>query len=111
MRDPILKESLTSRECVIYCRVSTKQQVKGDGLRRQIQVCLDEAERLELIICGIFSEYGSDFKGKFLKARNQAEEVAKSRDCYLMFEAVDRISRNCYIPDCKLMSVWDGLVV
>ena len=85
-----------------YIRWSSKRQTHGDSLRRQIQLAEDYARKHDLQLdSSTFQDHGiSAFRGKnlvegklgtFLKAIDDG--VIKT-PCYLLVEALDRISRG-----------------
>lgn len=85
-----------------YIRWSSAQQTSGDSLRRQTELADKYAERHGLSLASTsFQDHGvSAFKGKnavegklgtFLKAID--EQVIKT-PCYLLVEALDRLTRN-----------------
>jgi len=82
------------KEAVIYCRVSTAQQVKGHSLIRQAETCIDWARKNGYYVTSIFSEIGSAYppnmKAASLPVLNQAARTARIRKTSLIFEHWDR---------------------
>lgn len=87
------------KEVIIYARVSTWPQVKGHGLQRQIEKCLNEARIKGFEVVGIFSEVCSYKQRSY--ARDQAYKMARHRNATLLCESIDRWSRKgcCDLPD------------
>lgn len=78
-------------ECVIYCRVSSEQQARGNGLQRQLERCIAYASQRGYTVAAIFSEVWSG--ADQLYARHQAERMARTRGCAIVCESYDRWSR------------------
>ena len=88
-----------------YVRMSTQKQLRGDGLRRQLERSRAFAEEHGLILddslrdIGISAWKGKNFKsgalGKFL-AMVESGEIPKGS--YLLIESLDRLSREA-VPD------------
>ena len=96
-------------DAILYCRVSTSGQVSGHGLQRQFEGGYKWAKENGYNLISVFSEYGSDFHGKNrLKAREQAQYMATSRDIPLLIEDLDRWSRDMILPQCKLIVIGIG---
>jgi DNA invertase Pin-like site-specific DNA recombinase len=98
---------------VAYCRVSTKPQLKGDGLRRQKATCQEWCDENGYFLAAIFQECGSAFRSNSrapLPIRDGAVEYAQRHNAVLVFEECSRFSRDYYIPECQWVSVWDGIM-
>ena len=103
---------MKKRLAAAYCRVSTKPQLKGDGLRRQRDVCQEWCNENDYILGAIFQECGTDFRQHYpsaLSVRELAVEFCNRSGAVLVFEAFDRFSRANRFPDCEWVSVWDGI--
>lgn len=79
-------------DVVIYARVSSWQQAKGHGLERQLEKCMQYASDRGHVVCAVFSEVRSA-KEEYI-ARQQAEKMARTRNGYIVCEAVDRWTRK-----------------
>lgn len=82
---------------VIYCRVSSKEQVEGTSLEMQERVCLEYAERNKIQIVGVFTD-----KGESAKTADRAQFMEAVQFCgrknpivhqFLVYK-LDRFARN-----------------
>ncbi len=84
---------------VIYCRVSTKEQVKGYSLKDQEQQCRDFAKRNGLCVIECFIEQGESAKTadrlELQKLLKYVTANKKEVDVVVVYK-IDRLSRNMY---------------
>ena len=79
----------TSKQAIIYCRVSTPQQ----SIEAQEYACRIYCERKGYTVIDVVKEIGSAYKGnKQPKLRNV---ISSSRDVNLIIYKLDRFSRSC----------------
>lgn len=79
-------------QCVIYTRVSTRQQAWGHGLIRQLETCLNKAKTDNAYVVGVFTDICSG--AGHLPQRQTAIQVASDHGCPIYVEAMDRWSRK-----------------
>ena len=79
-------------KAVIYCRISSWSQAKGDGLRRQLDCCMGFAADNGYDVAAVFSEVASG--GGALPSRETAERVARGLGAKILVESPDRWSRG-----------------
>src|SRR5579864_7803431 len=82
---------------IIYCRVSSKEQVEGTSLESQELACLDYARRNNITVLKVFVERGESAKFadrtqllgllEFCRTRQNAVRV-------LLVWKIDRLARN-----------------
>ncbi len=94
----IKKELKKTSRAVIYCRVSTKEQVdEGNSLNTQERVCLDYANKNDYEIASIFVEEGESAKTalrpELQKMMKYCTLNRKSIDTLIIYK-IDRLSRN-----------------
>jgi DNA invertase Pin-like site-specific DNA recombinase len=81
---------------IIYCRVSSNQQVDGASLDNQKEACLDYADRENIEIVDIYVEQGESAtasdRTEFIKALDRCKED-DSIDAFIVWK-VDRFARN-----------------
>jgi site-specific DNA recombinase len=88
-----------TQRAIIYCRVSTKEQVANLSLPVQQRACLDYCERQGISIARVFVE-----EGESAKTADRPELQAMLSYCrqqrgsiqYLVVYTVDRLARNSY---------------
>lgn len=82
---------------VIYCRVSSKEQVDGTSLESQELACREYAARNHIIIQKVFVERGESAKfadrTQLLQLLAFCRERSQNTDCLLVWK-VDRLARN-----------------
>ena len=86
-----------NRTCVIYCRVSSKEQTEGTSLETQERICKEYAEHNGMNVLKVFIEMGESAKTadrtEFTKAlafcQNKKQQVH-----YFIVYKVDRFARN-----------------
>lgn len=96
----------------IYCRVSTPQQLDGDGIRRQRSNCETWCRDNGLFPVVSFVEAGTDFRHKDkLPARQAAVAFCKEHNCLLVVEALDRLTRQFFVAECDVQLVYENMRV
>ena len=84
-------------KAVIYCRVSSKEQVDGTSLESQEIACRDYAARNRIEIAKVFVERGESAKfadrTQLLELLAFCRERGNAVDCLLVWK-VDRLARN-----------------
>ncbi len=86
-----------TRNGIIYCRVSSLEQVDGTSLESQERVCKEYAQRLNINITGIFIEKGESAKTADRTEFNKAVafcSVKKNQIEYFIVYKLDRFARN-----------------
>src|SRR5882762_3591128 len=82
---------------VIYCRVSSKEQVDGTSLESQEIACKEYALHQQLNVVRIFIERGESAKfadrTQLLELLAFCRDKSHKMDCLLVFK-VDRLARN-----------------
>ena len=85
------------RTAVIYCRVSSNEQVKGTSLAMQEKLCREYAERQELEVLKVYVEEGESAKSanrtEFQKALAQCVDKRQTVDQFIVYK-LDRFARN-----------------
>lgn len=84
---------------IIYCRVSSKEQVEGTSLASQERQCRDYAERGGIKVLRVFVEKGESAKTADRTEFNKAIQYCaqnKGKVGYFIVLKVDRFSRNKY---------------
>ena len=88
---------MSTKNCIIYCRVSSKEQVEGTSLETQEQRCLEYAKRMDWQVAQIFNEQGESAKTadrtEFNKAINFCTKKQNTVDVFLVYK-LDRFARN-----------------
>jgi site-specific DNA recombinase len=82
---------------IIYCRVSSKEQVEGTSLEMQERQCRDYAKRNEIEVLSVFVEKGESAKTANRTEFNKAISFccsAKSKVNFFIVYKVDRFARN-----------------
>ena len=80
------------KAAVIYARVSGPAQLKGSGLQRQFETCLEYARRHGYRVVGVFSEQRGS--SDTYQARKQAERMARYHKGIIICESLDRWTRK-----------------
>jgi site-specific DNA recombinase len=82
---------------VIYCRVSSHEQVQGTSLAMQEKLCLEYAERLNLNVLKTYVEEGESAKSanrtEFQKALAFCSDKKQHVDQFVVYK-LDRFARN-----------------
>ena len=85
------------KACIIYCRVSSKEQVEGTSLDNQERLCREYAERNGLSVLKVFVEMGESAKTadrtEFTKAIAFCTQK-KGRVHQFIVYKIDRFARN-----------------
>src|SRR3984957_4374466 len=86
-----------SKKGIIYCRVSSLEQVDGTSLESQKRLCAEYALREGIEVLQIFMERGESAKtaarAEFIKAISFCSDK-KNRTQYFIVYKIDRFSRN-----------------
>ena len=90
-------EQNQNKKAIIYCRVSTKEQVEGTSLDAQDSICRKYAERSGFEILKLFREEGESAKTadrtQLLKMMDFALKNYKEINSLIIYK-VDRLARN-----------------
>ncbi len=82
--------------CLIYCRVSTKEQAKGSSIKNQEGMCRKYAKKNGLKVFDVFKDEGKS--GTTLKNRDSLEEalsiIADEKIGYFLVTETDRLTRK-----------------
>ena len=82
---------------VIYCRVSSKEQVEGTSLEMQEKVCRDYAKRNNIEVLQVFVDRGESAKTadrpEFLKVINLCANKKRPVNYFIVYK-IDRFARN-----------------
>tara|TARA_B100000508_G_scaffold60333_1_gene47062 strand:- start:110405 stop:111931 length:1527 start_codon:yes stop_codon:yes gene_type:complete len=82
---------------IIYCRVSSAEQVKGTSLRSQERICKEYADHKGIQVLKCFVEEGESAKTanrpKFQEAISYCSKKKNSIDFFLVYK-IDRFARN-----------------
>jgi DNA invertase Pin-like site-specific DNA recombinase len=83
--------------CIIYCRVSSHDQVEGTSLTSQEQLCREHAERRGITVLAVFIERGESAKTADRTELNRALEFCRRHkpNQFLVYK-LDRFTRNQY---------------
>ncbi len=85
------------KTAIIYCRVSSHEQVSGTSLAMQEQLCKDYAERNSLEVLKVYVEEGESAKSadrtQFQKALAFCADKKQSVDQFIVYK-LDRFARN-----------------
>lgn len=84
-------------QCVIYLRVSTRNQAFGNGLERQLGYCREYAKANSLWIAGIYTDIASGAGD--LPMRDIAVDDARQNGRVILVEAIDRFTRKSECDD------------
>ena len=92
--------NLNKKKAVLYCRVSTKEQVEdGNSLVVQEKACREYAEKNSYEIAEIFIEQGESAKTadrtELQKMLNYCSEKKNMVSVVIIYK-IDRLSRNTY---------------
>jgi len=95
-----MQTEITTKRAVLYCRVSTKEQVEeGNSLVSQEKICRDYAFKNGYDIAEIFIEQGESAKTADRKELQRLLAYCsdrKNKISYVIAYKIDRISRNVY---------------
>ena len=80
-----------SIEAVVYCRISSKSQVRGHGLERQLESCLKYCKRHKYCVVAVFSDVASGEASR--PGLDAALTVARYRGATLVCESPCRFTR------------------
>lgn len=103
-----------------YVRFSTKDQIKGDSLRRQTAATAEWCTRNGVELCDSYSDLGvSAFRGKNAEVGALSDFLALVRKgkiekgSYLIVESLDRVSRNEILDALELFTgiIKSGIVL
>ncbi len=87
----------TQTKGIIYCRVSSKEQVEGTSLDMQERVCREWAGKRGIEVLGVFVDKGESAKTanrpEFLKAIGFCSKKKNSVNFFIVYK-VDRFARN-----------------
>ncbi len=90
-------EEIKQKTGIIYCRVSTKEQVERTSLESQEKICRDYADRNCISIVKVFVDKGESAKTadrtEFKKAITLCTDKKTKIDYFIVYK-VDRFSRN-----------------
>jgi site-specific DNA recombinase len=88
---------MTTKRGIIYCRVSSLEQVDGTSLESQERICKEYAEREGIEVLGVFVDKGESAKTadrpQFLKAISFCS-LKKNKTDYFIVYKLDRFARN-----------------
>lgn len=79
-------------QCVVYARVSTRQQAWGHGICRQIEACQQAAKTINAYVRAVYVDVCSGSGPMPQRALAIAE--AKEHGCPIYVESVDRWTRT-----------------
>jgi site-specific DNA recombinase len=86
------------KSCIIYCRVSSADQLDGTSLETQEQVCRDYADRCGLEVLKVFVERGESAKTANRTELNRSlvfcSRRTKNQVNYFLVYKLDRFARN-----------------
>ncbi len=85
------------KTCIIYCRVSSREQVEGTSLENQRQYCLKYAEDRGYKVAGIFVDEGESAKTADRPQFNKAIahcSIEKGKVDFFIVYKLDRFARN-----------------
>lgn len=81
-----------SKNCVIYARISSKNQKNGHSIDTQINLCLNFANNNDLNVINNYHDIGSGTKLNNLLNLNKL--IDENSNCLMLVTNVDRFSRN-----------------
>ena len=88
---------MSSTKGVIYCRVSSLEQVEGTSLESQERMCREYAEREGIEVVGVYVDKGESAKTadrpEFLKAISFCAQKVNKTEYFLVYK-LDRFARN-----------------
>ena len=90
-------EQIRQKTGIIYCRVSSKDQVSGTSLSSQERLCNEYAQREKIKILGVYIEKGESAKTAQRTEFNNAIQFCagkKHKVNYFIVWKVDRFARN-----------------
>ena len=90
-------EEMKTKRGIIYCRVSSVEQVDGTSLESQERMCTEYADRLCIEVLAVFVDKGQSAKTadrpEFLKAISFASQKKNKVDSLIVYK-LDRFARN-----------------
>ena len=90
-------EEMKIKRGIIYCRVSSLEQVDGTSLESQERMCAEYADRLSIEVLAVFVDKGESAKTadrpEFLKAISFASQKKNKVDSLIVYK-LDRFARN-----------------
>ncbi len=90
-------ENSEQKTAIIYCRVSSKDQLEGTSLENQERICRDYAARQGMVVVKVFMERGESAKTANRTELNNALvylAIKKNRVNYFIVYKLDRFARN-----------------
>lgn len=90
-------DTVGQKTCVIYCRVSSAEQVQGTSLTMQERLCREYADREDLKILNVYIEEGESAKTTDRKEFQKALAfcgLKKQKVNYFIVHKIDRFARN-----------------
>lgn len=88
---------MTTKRGIIYCRVSSLEQVEGTSLESQERLCREYAEREHIEVLDVFVDRGESAKTadrpQFLKAISYCAKKSNQVDFFIVYK-LDRFARN-----------------
>lgn len=88
---------MTTKRGIIYCRVSSIEQVDGTSLESQERTCREYAERNGIEVVDVFVDRGESAKTadrpQFLKAISLSSQKKNKIDFFIVYK-LDRFARN-----------------
>ena len=97
LRYRVVMDDLNTKKCIIYCRVSSKDQVEGTSLETQERLCREFANRAGWNITKVFIEQGESAKSadrtEFTKAIALCSDKKQKINYFVVYK-IDRFARN-----------------
>lgn len=88
---------MTERNGIIYCRVSSQEQVDGTSLESQERMCREYAKRENIAVLDVFIDRGESAKTadrtEFIKAISFCSQKKNKVDTFIVYK-IDRFARN-----------------
>lgn len=87
-----------NQTCIIYVRVSSKEQVEGTSLETQEEQCREYAQRNKITVLKVFVEGGQSAKTADRAAFMAAiDYCTKNKPTFFIVHKLDRFSRNAQV--------------
>lgn len=90
-------ENKNPSTCIIYCRVSSLEQVQGTSLEMQERLCREYAKRENITVLQVYVEQGESAKTahrtEFQKAITRCADKKSKVDSFVVYK-IDRFARN-----------------
>lgn len=87
----------TNKKGIIYCRVSSAEQIDGTSLESQQRMCTEYANRENIDVVQVFIEKGESAKSanrtEFIKAISFCSDKRNKVNCFIVYK-LDRFARN-----------------